>query len=192
MKITASKFLIVACLGLVAMPGLTETLLGEKSAIQFVSVKNSAIAEVHHFGALNGSIDAQGRAVIEIPLASVDTLIEIRNERMRELFFETASFPTATIEADIDRALIDSLGDGGYLATQVLLRLKLHGETRMIDAAVSVARLGEELHVTTLKPIILNVGDFKLVDGVQRLREIAGLQSIATAVPVTARLVFSP
>jgi len=192
MNSIATKLLLFVWLGLTALPGLAETLLGEKSAIQFISVKNAAIAEVHHFGVLTGSIDAQGRADIEIPLVAVDTLIDIRNERMRELFFETNSFPTATIEADIDRALVESLGDGDYLSTQVLLRLTLHGETQMIDAAVSVARLGEELHVVTLKPIILNVADFKLVEGLQRLREIAGLQSIATAVPVTARLVFAP
>jgi hypothetical protein len=43
-----------------------------------------------------------------------------------------------------------------------------------------------------LQPLIINAGGFALVEGVERLREVAGLHSISTAVPVTASLVFVP
>ena len=42
-----------------------------------------------------------------------------------------------------------------------------------------------------MQPIVINAADFELTAGIERLREVAGLQNIATQVPVTASLVFS-
>ncbi len=165
-------------------------LLPDKSSIQFVSVKNAAVAEVHHFTGITGWIDDEGRVMVNIPLVSVETMIPIRNERMRELFFETATFPAATIEADIDMKAVTALANGEYTTMQVLFELNLHGQHVMLESTVSVARLGNEIHVDTLQPLLINVSSFELVDGVERLREVAGLKNIATAVPVTANLVF--
>ncbi len=166
-------------------------LLPDKSAIRFVSVKNAAVAEVHHFTGITGWIDDAGRVMVNIPLVSVETMIPIRNERMRELFFETVSFPAATIEADIDMKAVAALGNGEYTEIQLLFELHLHGRHRMLESTVSVARLGNEVHVHTLQPLLVNVSSFELGDGVERLREVAGLKNIATAVPVTANLVFT-
>ena len=168
------------------------TLVGEKSGVRFVSVKNASVAEVHHFSGLSGTLSEEGRVTVSIPLVDVETMIPIRNERMRELFFETVSFPAAVIEADIDMAAINALTSGDYLTMTVLFRLSLHGKEQMLETSVGVARLGDELHVDTLQPLIINAGSFGLVEGVERLREVAGLHSISTAVPVTASLVFAP
>jgi hypothetical protein len=165
-------------------------LLPEKSSIRFVSVKNAVVAEVHHFSGITGWVDDEGRANVNIPLASVETMIPIRNERMRELFFETGSFPAAILAADVDMKAVAGLASGEYVNMEVLFELNLHGQERMLEATVSVARLGNELHVSTLQPLIINTASFALGEGVERLREAAGLNNIATAVPVTAYLVF--
>jgi hypothetical protein len=189
----ANKFVIASVLSLlVSAPGLAATLVGAKSGVNFISVKNSAVAEVHHFRDLSGSLSEDGRVSVSIPLVTVETMIPVRNERMRELLFETASFPTALIEADVDMATINALASGDYVVMQVLFRLNLHGEEQMLETSVGVAKLGDELHVGTLQPLIINAGSFSLVQGIERLREVAGLQSISTAVPVTANLVFAP
>jgi hypothetical protein len=191
-RTTSSVFLVCLLSLLCSAGGAAATLVGEKSGVRFVSVKNASVAEVHHFRSLSGTLSEEGRVTVAIPLVDVETMIPIRNERMRELFFETLSFPVAVIEADIDMAAINALTSGDYLTMNVLFRLSLHGKEQMLEALVAVARLGDEIHVDTLQPLILNAGSFGLVAGVERLREVAGLHSISTAVPVTASLVFAP
>src|SRR5690606_26511938 len=54
-----------------------------QSRLNFVSVKNSTHAEVHSFTELRGSVDAQGALTLQVALASLDTGIDIRDQRMR-------------------------------------------------------------------------------------------------------------
>ena len=163
---------------------------GAGSGIQFVSVKNDAVAEVHDFPNLGGAIGEDGSVTVRIPLADVETNIPIRNERMREMLFEVASFPTATIGAKVDLAALRAMRPGDYAALGVSFELSLHGKVQTLRATVGVTRLGDGVRIATLKPVIVNAASFGLADGVERLREVVGLGSIATAVPVTAQLVF--
>ncbi len=167
------------------------TLLGDKSDIRFISVKNAAVGEVHHFRNLSGSLDDSGHVRVTIPLVDVETLIPIRNERMQKMLFDTLTFPSATIEADVDMAVLNALASGDYTDMEVTLTIDLHGSRKAYTAALGVARLGNEIHVATLAPLIVNAADFELTAGVERLREVAGLANISTAVPVTVSLVFA-
>ncbi len=56
-----------------------------QSAVNFVSIKNGSVGEVHSFASLVGYIGAAGNVQLTINLDSVETLIAVRNERMREL-----------------------------------------------------------------------------------------------------------
>jgi len=181
----------VFLLGLSVSAVAEMSLVADKSAVQFISVKNAAVAEVHHFRTLNGRVADDGKTQLTIPLVDVETMIPIRNERMQKLFFDVDRFPSATITTNVDMAAIDALKSGDYKQIALDLSLDLHGNRQVIRAPVTVARLGNEIHVTTDKPLVLNVADFQLTDGVERLREIAGLKNISTAVPVTATLVFT-
>jgi hypothetical protein len=49
----------------------------------------------------------------------------------------------------------------------------------------------DSLRATTVTPVIINAAAFGYVDGIAKLQELAGLPSIATAVPVTFSIVFS-
>ena len=166
-------------------------LLGDQSDIRFISVKNAAVGEVHHFRNLSGSLDDRGHVRVTIPLVDVETLIPIRNERMQKLLFDTLTFPTATIEADVDMAVLNALASGDYTDMDVTLTIDLHGSRKAYTATLGVARLGNEIHVATLAPLIVNATDFELTAGVERLREVAGLANISTAVPVIVSLVFA-
>jgi len=56
---------------------------------------------------------------------------------------------------------------------------------------VAVVRIGEDrFNVVTRKPFIVLVGSHALLDGIERLREIAGLKMISLAVPVSFSLQF--
>ena len=157
----------------------------EKSTLTFVSTKAIHIAEVHKFTNLSGDMDAQGKVVIQIGLTSVDTGIDIRDERMRNMLFDTETHESATISADVDLGKLSNLGSGEAVELTIEGVLSLHGQSNSLSAEVIVASIGETtLLVTSKKPIVVNAFQFQLGEGVEALREIAGLPSISLAVPV--------
>ena len=163
----------------------------DRSSINFVSVKNSSVGEVHSFGSLVGFIGDDGNVKVVIDLDSVDTLIEIRDERMRELLFESGKFPSAQVTAQVEPAVLDGLREGGTVNLDLPLELSLHGISKpLLAPVVAVADGAGGVRVYTASPVLLSADDFGLVAGVNALREIAGLKAISTSVPVTVNLVF--
>ncbi|WP_162846069.1 YceI family protein [Seongchinamella sediminis] len=163
----------------------------EHSSINFISVKNAAIAETHSFDSLVGYVGKSGNVQLTIDLASVETLIPIRNERMRDMLFKTVEFPSASIAAEVDPAILAEVDKGGTVSTEVPVRLSLHGVDDDLTVPVTVFSDGGSLSVVSSRPVIINAADFGLAGGVEALRKVAGLNSISTAVPVTLNLHFS-
>ena len=77
------------------------TLINEKSKLNFISTKASNIEEIHTFTMLSGKVTENGKALIEIDLGSVETLIPIRNERMKNLLFQTKIYPKAVFRLKV-------------------------------------------------------------------------------------------
>ena len=161
------------------------------STINFVSVKNDSVGEVHSFDSLMGYIGNAGNAQLTVNLESVDTLIEIRNERMRELLFETVQFPVATVTAQVDQDILAMAAKGSIVTAELPFTLSLHGQEEALTATLVIAGEGENrLRVFSATPILINAADFDLTAGVAALQKIAGLQAISTAIPVTLQLQF--
>jgi len=164
----------------------------EASQLTFISIKKTHIAETHSFKQLKGSLDAQGQFSLDIDLASVDTNIAVRDERMKTYLFDIKQFSTATVSANIDLEYLDALAEGSSKQMTVDAMLNLHGETQALTLNVVVSRLvGAKLSVVSVQPVILNVGDFTLLAGVEKLRELAKLPTISYAVPVSFYLTFN-
>ena len=164
----------------------------DKSSLNFVSIKKSAIAEVHSFKQLSGSIKTTGEVELLINLASVDTNIAIRNERMKSLLFEVGKFATANILAKVDGAKLKAMKAGDFYQDDVAMVLGLHGIDKKITAAMSVVKLSDgSIRVSSVRPVIIATQDFALSDGVEALRVVANLPVISTAVPVTFSAVFT-
>ena len=164
-----------------------------KSVVNFVSIKNDTVAEIHSFTSLVGYIGVDGKVQLGIDLDSVETLVPIRNERMRELLFETAKFPAANISAQVDPVLLAAAVNGGVVTADLPVTLSLHGIEQALTVPVVVVGEGDQrLRVLTARPVMVNAADFGLGAGVTALREIAGLKAISVAVPVTLQLVFIP
>lgn len=163
---------------------------GERSSINFISMKNAAIAETHSFTSLVGYIGKTGNVQLNINLNSVETQVPIRNERMQKLLFETAEFPNAKISANVDPAVLAAVVEGGTVSTEIPVTLSLHGLEQELAVAVTVFSDGGSLRVIGSRPLLLRAADFGLVDGIEALREIAGLKTISTAIPVTLNLHF--
>lgn len=167
------------------------TLDPEQSQVAFVSIKSHDIGEAHHFTKLAGQVDDTGEAQVEIPLASVETLIPIRNERMREMLFKTAEYETATLSAKIDPSLLSAMQPGDIQPVVAESTLSLHGASQPLTLSMLAAKVdADTLMVASSKPVILDAANFGLGEGVEKLREIAGLERISKAVPVTFVLTF--
>ena len=163
----------------------------DDSRLSFVSTKAGAAAEVHHFKALEGQVSETGQVTLSIDLDSVDTAIEIRDERMREMLFETGRYPTATLAATVDMAAVNALEAGNSMTVTSEAQLMLHGTTLSLTTDMTVMRLSDtRLVVVSRQPLIVNASQVGLVEGVERLREVAGLPSISPAVPVSYILAF--
>lgn len=190
-KLLQAKF--VALFFTLAFAGSVQAdwmLNNEASSLSFVTVKAEHKAEVHSFEELSGEIDDNGDVGVTIELISVNTMIPIRNERMREMLFEIDVFPEANIDAKIDLDELSTMAAGATSVRQIDLELSLHGEKAVLPADVQVTRTASGVVVSCLKPIIVMSDMFSLTEGVEKLREVAGLPSISRAVPVSFTIVF--
>lgn len=166
------------------------SLNNDASTLSFVTVKAEHVAEVHTFDTLSGEIADDGSVAITIELASVNTLIPIRNERMQAMLFETELFSEASISAAIDLDAMAAMDSGASETIQLNFSLSMRETSRSYTAEVMVTRLEGGLVASTLKPVIVTAEEFDLLTGVEALREVAGLPSISRAVPVSFTVVF--
>lgn len=193
--VLAPAFLLAACAQAPAEPTpLAEgswSVDAEASSLSYVSVKSGEIAEPNTFSGLSGSVAPDGTAAIEIDLASLETGVDIRNERMRDIFFEVADHPTATITAKLDPAAFGALALGESTVQPLKATLNVKGVEAPVDTKVTVTRIAQDrVLATSTEPVIVYADALELTEGLARLQELAGLPSITPAVPVTFSIVF--
>jgi len=163
-----------------------------KSSLTFVSIKKGTVAENHRFENFSGGINDNGLANVSIDLSSVDTKIAIRDQRMAEHLFETAKFAHANFSVQLSQKEIDVIASGSSKKMLLKGSLDLHGQQQMVTLKVMVLKLSEKnIVVTTLQPVIIKAEDFALVAGINKLKSLASLPSIAYSVPVSFVLTFT-
>ncbi|MFL1485291.1 cellulose binding domain-containing protein [Marinobacter sp. LN3S78] len=168
------------------------TLDAGDSYLGFVTTKNTHKVESHRFGTLSGSV-ADGTATLDIDLNSVETGIDIRNQRLKEMLFNTGQTPTATVAIELGDNLsqVQGLSAGEVMTLDVPAQVQISGETRDINSQLRVQHLGNQRFlVSSAQPLIITADQFGLENGVEALREVAGLDSISIAVPVDFALFF--
>jgi polyisoprenoid-binding protein YceI len=162
-----------------------------KSSLTFVSIKKGTIAENHRFKKFSGGIN-KGIANISIDLNSVDTKIAIRDERIAEYLFETAKFSQASFSVQLNENEIDAIASGSSKNMTLKGRFDLHGQQQDLTVNVVVMKLSEKnMVVTTQEAVIIKAEDFALVAGINKLKSLAHLPSIAYSVPVSFVLTFT-
>lgn len=191
----AATFAIAACSGAPAEPAaVTEgawSVDSEASELSYVSIKAGEIAEVNTFETVTGSISAEGAAEIAIDLSSVSTGVDIRDERMRDIFFAVADNPNATVTATIDPAAFETLSVGDSVSTELEGTLSLKGVEAPFATNVTITRAGpDKVLAVSDAPVIVEAARFELTEGLAELQELAGLPSITPVVPVTFSLAF--
>lgn len=158
------------------------TLQPDASNLKFQSVKKETKVEISSFAKFSGNIDRSGATKISILLDSVDTKIDLRNVRMRFLFFETFQHPEAVITAQLDSAALVDLPIVRRKTIVLPYTIDLHGVSKSFTSDVVVTLLTDDLvSVATNVPISVAVSDFGLMPGIQKLEEAANVSIIPSA-----------
>jgi hypothetical protein len=167
------------------------TVVGDQSSVAFVSVKADAIGEVMHFTSVSGTVSADGQAKVTIPLKSIESNVDVRNQRMRDFLFETMKFPDAVISAKLDMAKLKGVAVGTRTRMPLEATVDMHGLSLDIEPDVYVTHVAEnQVLVETATPVIVTADDFEMQPGIDKLKELAALPSITPVVPVTFSLMF--
>ncbi len=162
------------------------------SRLSYVTIKAGEVAEANRFDTLSGSVAADGTATLDIDLASVNTGVDIRNERMREIFFDVAGNPKAVVTAKLDPASFSGLAVGQSITRLLKATVALKGVESPVETEVLVTRVAEgRVTVVPTAPVIISTDMFELTDELGELRALAQLPSITPAVPVTFTLAFT-
>jgi hypothetical protein len=174
-------------------PAQSWTLDPQHSFLSFTTTKDASISDHHSFSTLTGAVDEDGKAWLRIGLASVESNIDKRNERIRDHLFEVAQYPEAIASLRLPAKLYEQLQVGESFTREMNVRLDLHGNNRVVRTELYVLQLRPDVvEVSTSQPLIINAHEFGMQSGLLKLMELAGLKNIASAVPVTFRLRFVP
>ncbi|MDG2176242.1 MAG: YceI family protein [Gammaproteobacteria bacterium] len=167
------------------------TLDGNNSSLYYVTSKAAALSELNSFTRLAGEIRDDGSARVIIGLESVDTAIDIRNERMRDIVFHVENNERSNISINTDIAILNTLDAGESISATYDAVIELIGEEQTLPVNVVITGLENRgLLVTLARPLIVNVALFGLADEIEQLREIAGLPSINNNIVVDFTLQF--
>jgi polyisoprenoid-binding protein YceI len=173
---------------LVTQATLADWRLTAASKVGYVSIKNNVIAEHNYFSGVTGSLNKKGQLKVSIDLSTVETQVDIRNQRMRDLFFEVMQYPEAVVTAQLDMQELAQVESGAPLELVKPFTLSLHGAESTAEAHLRIVSVGGRAWVSTVRPILISAADFGLEGGVAALRKIAGLEAIAGVVPVSVNL----
>ncbi|MEM9574936.1 MAG: YceI family protein, partial [Pseudomonadota bacterium] len=151
--------------------------------------KNDFIGEAHTFSGLSGSVGNDGAVNVSIDLTTLNTNIDIRNERMAEHVFAGAA--SAEISANVDLAEIKKLRPGQSMQMEIDATMMLLGNEVDVFLDAYVLRVSpSRVMVSTNTASYLSTEDLGVNAGIDVLQGLANLDSITRVTPVTLRLMF--
>lgn len=167
-------------------------LIPEQSSLNFISIKNTTVAETHQFSNLKGTWSEQGIVQIQIPVSSLETHIPIRNQRMLDFVLHATQYPEITVQAELKPDTIASLAVGKSMLVTLPLAVNIADKTVNLLANIRVLKItASSIQATTESPLILNVDTANLTAGVDKLQQLAQLNAISKLVPVTFSVNFT-
>ncbi|RWO41835.1 MAG: flagellar motor protein MotB [Mesorhizobium sp.] len=190
--------LIVALSGLLLLGSQTAnaapnwTLDPTASVITYQSVKKNTIVETNKIRNITGTLNSAGDAKVTFDLNSVDTGVDLRNVRMRFLFFETFKYPTAELTAKVDPAAFADLATKRRVKSTLPFRLNLHGVDKDLEASIVVTMISDNMvSVASEAPVAVHVEDFGLLPNVDKLQQAANVTNIVPTASVSFDFVFT-
>lgn len=162
------------------------------SSLTFQSIKekDGPKQETSSFASFTGEVDESGVATVRVQLDSVDTKVDLRNVRMRFLFFETFKFPEAVVRTQVNESLMSELMQKRRLTTPIAFELDLHGVKKNLEVnAVLTLFADDQLSIASVEPVSIATALFNLDEGIAKLQDAAKV-SIVPSGSVSFDLVF--
>jgi polyisoprenoid-binding protein YceI len=193
---TATVALLMACTTATttATANAAWSVSNEQSNISFVTTKAgqpgvAGISETQTFKRFAGGLDKQGQIKLAIDLASVDTGIEIRDERLRTMLWNVKATPQAVFTAKLPVDLLAQVNGNNAANIEVEGQLEMAAQSKPVKAKLRITHMGaDSLQVVTLAPIVINASDFGIKAGVEAMREVMGLNFLSSSAPVSFAL----
>lgn len=162
------------------------------SKLTYQSVKKNTVVETNSIRNISGTLTEDGQAKVVFDLDSVDTGIDLRNVRMRFLFFETFKFPKAEVTAKVDPAAFADLPSKRRMSSKLPFVLNLHGVDKSLEANVVVTMITDDMvSVASESPVAVNVADFGLLPNIEKLQTAANVTNIVPTASVSFDFVFN-
>ena len=165
-----------------------------RSKLHLVMVKDHVTPVDATMTFRDGALGATS-ARLSVDLDSFDSQIAIRNERVRNLFFETSAigWESAELTFDLPADLVAKFRQQKSLAKTTLEgTLRVHGGTSKLPVTIDAGEDGAKVWVKSAGPVSVRVSDLGLVDNLHRLNAICMHDSIDDVVQVDVSLVFNP
>lgn len=167
----------------------------DRSNIRFQSIKNTKDGmkvESSSFATFTGGIEPDGSAEVKVMLDSVDTLVDLRNVRMRFLFFETFLYPEATISLELTDDMVQNLESNRRAMLNLPYIFDLHGVQIPMQSPVTITLLNNnEVSVASAAPISIEANAFGLSENITKLEEAVGGITIVPSATVTFDFLFA-
>lgn len=165
-----------------------------QTSLTFLSSKINqqlSVTEQSQFTSSHAMLDKQGNFKMMVDLNSVQTNIEIRDQRIKIGCFKPRNLLWLKITGKVDMNVIHQLQLGESVSFKQPLMLHIHGKELPIEAHLSAQRTqADKIMVSTLSPVVLDTKAMGMSQGVMQLVEVMGLKTIVEQIPVSFHAEF--
>ncbi len=166
------------------------TLDKEASDLHFLSVKKNTVPEINTFDHIDASIKGN-KAKLAINTESINTNNNTRDFQIQTYALKTGLLPNILLTMELTTELINKFQVGDVRTKRLPATLQLGGAKQNVIADVHIAQTKQNrIVVSSLKPVIIDINDFNLLEGFDVMRDMVGLNVITHRVPVYFNLVF--
>jgi polyisoprenoid-binding protein YceI len=162
-----------------------------QSTFSFVTTKapkagSVAVDEVQSFKSVSGTVSDDGSVRFAVDLASVETNVPLRNQRLKDMLFDVANHPEAVFSASTSLDTVKKLHLGQVMDLDLAGQLTIAGQARAVTLPVRIVglRAGGAL-VSSRVPVVVKLSDYGLGAGVEALRAVMGLDVLSDSAPVS-------
>lgn len=159
------------------------------STVNFATIKKQYVVEPASVSQVSGYVNESGELSASVPLSKINTGISIRDDRLNQLFFNSAVFPNIDVKASIPTELLTAES----VVKQVTLPVSLTivGNSQTVDMNLTVVKSGDIVAVSSARPVIIRASAFGIpADNLTKLAATVGGIAISDTVPVTISLVL--
>jgi hypothetical protein len=167
--------------------------------VTFSALKNEAVAVLGYFRGFFGVLKLEGGAPVRmdmvIDINSLDTAVPGRNNRILDLFFQSAKPELGFASASFDRfnlggKTFSELQDGSEHAVIASGKLMLNQVEKEIQVRLGVTKTGAGWVVKTLEPLDIVISEYAFADRVPDFLKACNHKALGNRVNVNVELML--